>query len=178
VESRQTPEAELVRRAAEGEVAAYESLYRAHVGRVHALCLRMCRDRSEAEELVQDVFVRVWERLGSFRGESAFATWLHRVAVNTVIEALRAKGRWRERLADAVDPADIPDDAFQQLAGVDLDLERAIATLPPRARLVFVLHDIEGYRHEEIAGLLDVATGTSKSQLHRARKLLREALRS
>jgi RNA polymerase sigma-70 factor (ECF subfamily) len=116
VEGRQTPEEELVRRAAEGEVAAYESLYRAHVGRVHALCLRMCRERNEAEELVQDVFVRVWERLGSFRGESAFGTWLHRVAVNTVIESLRAKGRWRERLADGADPAELPDAAFQRIA--------------------------------------------------------------
>ncbi len=176
MEGTQTSDAELAQRAAGGEVAAYESLYRAHVGRVHALCLRMSRDRGEAEELVQDVFVRVWERLGSFRGESAFATWLHRVAVNTVIEALRAKGRWRERLADAVDPADIPDNVFQQLAGADLDLERAIATLPPRARLVFVLHDIEGHKHREIADMTGTAIGTCKAHLHRARSLLRAAL--
>ena len=176
MESRQTPEAELVRRAAEGEVAAYESLYRAHVGRVHALCLRMCRDRSEAEELVQDVFVRVWERLGSFRGDSAFGTWLHRVAVNTVIESFRLKGRWRDRLADEVEPAELPDAAFQRLAGTDLDLERAIAGLPPRARLVFVLHDVVGHKHREIAELTGTAVGTCKAHLHRARSLLRTAL--
>jgi RNA polymerase sigma-70 factor (ECF subfamily) len=179
VEGRQTPqtqEAELVRRAAAGEVAAYESLYRAHVGRVHALCLRMCRERSEAEELVQDVFVRVWERLGSFRGDSAFGTWLHRVAVNTVIESLRAKGRWRDRLADGVEPAELPDAVFQRLAGTDLDLERAIASLPPRARLVFVLHDVVGHKHREIAALTGTAVGTCKAHLHRARSLLRTAL--
>jgi RNA polymerase sigma-70 factor (ECF subfamily) len=176
VEGRQTPEIQLVRRAAEGEVAAYESLYRAHVGRVRALCLRMCRDRSEADELVQDVFVRVWERLGSFRGDSAFGTWLHRVAANTVIESLRAKGRWRERMAAAVDPAEVPDAAFQQLAGMDLDLERAIAGLPPRARMVFVLHDVLGHTHREIAEMTGTATGTSKAHLHRARSLLRAAL--
>ena len=176
MEGTQTSEAELVRRAAGGDVAAYESLYRVHVGRVHALCLRMAREGSEAEELVQDVFVRVWERLGSFRGDSAFGTWLHRVAVNTVIEALRARGRWRERMADAADPADIPDTAFQRVAGADLDLERAIATLPPRARLVFVLHDIEGHKHREIADMTGTAVGTCKAHLHRARSLLRAAL--
>ncbi len=179
MESRQTPqspEAELVRRAAAGEVGAYESLYRAHVGRVHALCLRMCRDQGEAEELVQDVFVRVWERLGSFRGDSAFGTWLHRVAVNTVIESLRAKARWRDRLAEGTEPAELPDAAFQRLAGTDLDLERAIAGLPPRARLVFVLHDVVGHKHREIAELTGTAVGTCKAHLHRARGLLRTAL--
>ena len=176
MEGMQTPEAQLVRRAADGEVAAFELLYRAHVGRIHALCLRMCRDRSEAEELVQDVFVRVWERLGSFRGDSAFGTWLHRVAVNTVIESLRSKERWRQRLADAVEVDEVPDAAFQQLAGTDLDLERAIASLPPRARMVFVLHDVVGHKHREIAVLTGTAVGTCKAHLHRARSLLRTAL--
>ncbi len=176
MEGNQTPEAQLVRRAADGEVAAYESLYRAHVGRIHALCLRMCCDRSEAEELVQDVFVRVWERLGSFRGDSAFGTWLHRVAVNTVIESFRSKERWRQRLGGAVEPDEVPDAAFQQLAGTDLDLKRAIASLPPRARLVFVLHDVAGHKHREIAELTGTAVGTCKAHLHRARSLLRTAL--
>ena len=135
MEGNRTPEVQLVRRAAEGEVAAYESLYRAHVGRIYALCLRMCRDRSEAEELVQDVFVRVWERLGSFRGDSAFGTWLHRVAVNTVIESLRTKERWRERQVGAVEPDEVPDAAFQRLAGTDLDPSsaRSPACRPERA---------------------------------------------
>ncbi len=176
MEGRQTSEAQLVRRAADGEDAAYELLYRAHVGRIYALCLRMCRDRSEADELVQDVFVRVWERLGSFRGDSSFGTWLHRVAVNTVIESFRSKERWRQRLAGAVEPDEVPDAAFQQLAGTDLDLERAIASLPPRARMVFVLHDVVGHKHREIAELTGTAVGTCKAHLHRARSLLRTAL--
>ena len=157
-------------------MVAYESLYRAHVGRIHALCLRMSRDRSEAEDLVQDVFMRVWERLVSYRGDSAFGTWLHRVAVNVVIEALRASGRWKDRHRGDLDPAEVPDPSFQRLAGVDLDLERAVARLPPRARLVFVLHDVEGHKHREIADITGIAVGTCKAHLHRARRLLRAAL--
>jgi len=166
---------DLVRRAAEGEVGAYEMLYRQHVGRVHALCLRMARDRSEAEELTQETFVRVWERLGSFRGESAFSTWLHRVTVNVVIAELRRRGRWRERFtAHEGEEVGVAEPAFS--AGGDLDLERAIAALSPQARLVFVLHDVEGYQHNEIAELTGLAVGTSKAHLHRARLLLREEL--
>ena len=150
-------------------------LYRENVGRVHALCLRMARDRAEADELTQETFVRVWERLGSFRGDSAFTTWLHRVTVNVVIAGLRSRGRWRERFAAAETEdfgAAVP--AFS--AGGDLDLERAIARLSPQARLVFLLHDVEGYQHGEIAELLGLAVGTSKAHLHRARGLLREHL--
>ena len=132
-------------------------------GRVHALCLRMSRDRGEAEELVQDVFVRVWEKLGQFRGDSAFGTWVHRVGVNVVIERMRQKGRWRERHADGVDVADARDAMFVNSAGADIDLERAIACLPERARLVFLLHDVEGHKHREIAELTGLAVGTSKS---------------
>ena len=169
-------EVELVRRAAGGDVEAYEQLYRQHVGRVHGLCLRMTRDRSEAEELVQYVFVRVWEKLGSFRGGSAFSTWLHRVTVNTVIQRLRAQGRWRERHDDAADPEAVPDAVSAQLEGADIDLERAVAKLPTRARLVFVLHDVEGHKHREIADMTGIAVGTSKAHLHRARGLLRALL--
>lgn len=165
----------LVRRAAAGDVEAYEDLYRRNVGRVHALCLRIARDRSEAEELTQETFVRVWERLGSFRGESAFSTWLHRVAVNVVVAELRRRGRWRQRFVASGDAEPgVAAPAFP--AGGDLDLERAIAGLPPQARLVFVLHDVEGYRHDEIAALAGIAAGTSKAHLHRARRQLREAL--
>jgi RNA polymerase sigma-70 factor (ECF subfamily) len=167
---------ELVRRAAGGDVAAYEELYRKHVGRVFGLCLRMTRDRGEAEEMVQDVFVRVWDKLHSFRGGSAFSTWLHRVAVNTVIENLRAKARWRDRHDAAADPEVAADYGFANLAGADIDLERAILQLPVQARLVFVLHDVEGNKHREIAALTGLAVGTCKAHLHRARKLLREKL--
>jgi RNA polymerase sigma-70 factor, ECF subfamily len=164
-----------VRRAAEGDVEAYEMLYRQHVGRVHALCLRMTRDRSEAEELTQETFIRVWERLGSFREESAFSTWLHRVAVNVVVGELRRRGRWRERfLAQDATELGVASPAFAP--GSDLDLERAIAGLSPQARLVFLLHDVEGYKHAEIAELTGLAVGTSKAHLHRARRLLREEL--
>lgn len=169
-------EAERVRGAAGGDVAAFETLYREHVGRVHALCLRMTRNGPEAEELVQDVFVRVWERLGSFRGDSAFGTWVHRVAVNVVIESFRAKKRWRERTESASDAADIADASWARLAGVDLDLERAVGVLPPQARLVFLLHDVEGHKHREVAALTGLAVGTCKAHLHRARQLLRATL--
>jgi RNA polymerase sigma-70 factor, ECF subfamily len=166
---------DLVRRAARGDVEAFEMIYRQHVGRVHALCLRMSRDRSEADELTQETFVRVWERLASFRGESAFSTWLHRVTVNVVIAELRRRGRWRERfLAQEIDDVGVAAPAFS--AGGDLDLEHAIANLSPQARLVFVLHDVEGYKHGEIAELTGLAVGTSKAHLHRARLLLREEL--
>ncbi len=167
-------EVDLVRRAAEGDVESYETLYRKHVGRIHALCLRMARDPSEADDLTQETFIRVWERLGSFRGESGFSTWLHRVAVNVVVSELRGRGRWRELFSaeEAPDAAATP--AFS--AGGDLDLERAIAALSPQARLVFLLHDVEGWKHGEIAEQTGIAVGTSKAHLHRARQLLREEL--
>ena len=150
-------------------------LYRENVGRVHALCLRMARDRAEADELTQETFVRVWERLGSFRGDSAFTTWLHRVTVNVVIAGLRSRGRWRDRFASA-EPEDLGAAVPAFSAGGDLDLERAIARLSPQARLVFLLHDVEGYQHGEIAEQTGLAEGTSKAHLHRARRLLREDL--
>lgn len=168
------PEVDLVRRAVSGEAGTYEQLYRAHVGRVHALCLRMARDREHAEELTQDVFVRAWEKLHLFRGESAFSTWLHRLAVNVVVGAMRKRSR--ELFSSSADPAALPEAPAIAARTRDLDLERAIARLPERARLVFVLHDVEGYKHAEIASLMGSAVGTSKAHLHRARRLLREGL--
>ena len=176
MERAQNSEAELIQRAAGGDVQAYEELYRAHVGRVNALCLRMTRDRGEAEDLVQDVFVRVWEKLGSFRGGSAFSTWVHRVAVNTTIERLRSQARWRDRHDAGTDPDASPDRTFALSHGADLDLERAIVQLPEKARMIFVLHDIEGHKHREIADMTGLAVGTCKAHLHRARALLREIL--
>jgi RNA polymerase sigma-70 factor (ECF subfamily) len=146
------------------------------VGRVHALCRRLCGDRGRAEDLTQDVFVRAWQRLGTFRGESLFSSWLHRLAVNVVL----GEERSRSRRLDLARPAE--DIAALELGGPDPertgsgDLERAIAALPPGAREVFVLHDVEGYRHEEIAEMTGRSAGTCKAQLHRARSLLREAL--
>lgn len=161
--------------AAAGDRRAFERLYQANVGRVHSLCLRMVADRGTAEELTQDVFVRAWEKLGSYRGESAFSTWLHRLAVNVVLNHRKAEGRRRGRFDD--DQAVLDDRPVHEApAGALMDLEQAIAGLPPGARRVFVLHDVEGFKHEEIAELLGVTSGGTKAQLHRARMLLREAL--
>ena len=166
-------ESELVLRASRGDVRAFELLYQAHVNRVYALTLRMTGNAGRAEELTQDVFVRAWSRLSSFRGESAFSTWLHRLAANVVLADLR-KGKRRDDLwspDDGRPPAAVAPDTR-------LDLEAAIRTLPPGARQVFVLHDIEGYRHDEIAELAGIAVGTSRAHLHWARRLLKEVITS
>jgi RNA polymerase sigma-70 factor (ECF subfamily) len=166
--------------AASGDRRAFERIYRAHLNRVYSICVRMSGDRALAEELTQDVFVRTWEKLPQFRGESAFSTWLHRLAVNVVLNARRVDRRERSRAAPAGDDVE---DVHEQFGAAEpppvaerMDLEAAIATLPPGARKVFVLHDVEGFKHEEIAELLGVTSGGSKAQLHRARMLLREAL--
>jgi RNA polymerase sigma-70 factor (ECF subfamily) len=165
---------ETVTRAQQGDPSAFRELYEAHVGRVHALCFRLAGNRQEAEEHTQDVFVRVWERLGSFRGESAFATWLHRLTVNEVLQTRRGASRRSARvsLSDQLETLERP----RREATPSTDLAQAIAALPEGARAVFVLHDVEGYQHEEIGRLLGIASGTSKAQLFRARRLLREAL--
>jgi RNA polymerase sigma-70 factor (ECF subfamily) len=161
--------------AAGGDRRAFERLYRDNVDRVFSLCVRMVGDRGTAEELTQDVFVRAWEKLALFRGESAFSTWLHRLAVNVVLTERKTSGRRSARTAaddDAIETAAAPPLA----PGDRMDLDAAIAGLPPGARRVFVLHDVEGYKHEEIATILGITSGGSKAQLHRARLLLREAL--
>lgn len=165
-----------VRRAQQGETAAFEQLYREHVGRVFALCLRLSGERGRAEELTQDVFVRAWEKLGTFQGKSAFGTWLHRLAVNLVLGDRRSEAVRVQRVFGTEEPEKFETPGRPPDPGAAMDLERAIATLPPGARTVFVLHDVEGYRHEEIADMHGTAVGTSKAQLHRARRLLREAL--
>jgi RNA polymerase sigma-70 factor, ECF subfamily len=166
----------LVRDAQRGEVAAFEAIYRRFAARVHTLCLRICADSGRAEELTQDVFVRIWRKIDTFRWDSSFETWLHRVAVNQALTALRSSRRragW-ELLTD--DPAAVAGPSRQVHPGRVFDLEKAVAALPLGARTVFVLHDVEGYRHGEIAKLMGLAEGTCKAQLHRARRLLREAL--
>lgn len=161
--------------AARGDRQAFERLYRAHVDRVFSLCTRMVGDQGAAEEITQDVFVRVWQKLPSFRGDSAFSTWVHRVAVNVVLSQRKAGGQVAARtVAD--------DDAVHAVAsrpvavGDRMDLDAAIAELPRGARTVFVLHDVEGFTHEEIGEQLGITPGGSKAQLHRARLLLRTAL--
>jgi RNA polymerase sigma-70 factor (ECF subfamily) len=170
-------ESHMVRRAQARDMKAFERLYRVHVGRVHAICLRMTANVSRAEELTQKAFLTVWEKLPLFRSDSAFSSWLHRVAVNTVLADLRAEHRRTNRVFGTEDPAVFESTPRAPAVGIRLDLEAAIAGLPPQARAVFVLHDVEGWQHDEIAEQLGVATGTSKAQLHRARKLLQEALK-
>ena len=162
--------------AAAGDRHAFERVYRRHVTRVFSVCARMVGDRTRAEELTQDVFVRAWEKLSLFRGESAFSTWLHRLAVNVVLNERKADGRRSARAGGDDDEIDAFAAPEFLAPGDMMDLERAVAKLPPGARRVFVLHDVEGYRHEEIAEMLGVTSGATKAQLHRARMLLREAL--
>ena len=164
--------------AAAGDRRAFERLYRTHVDRVYSICARMVDDRNRAEELTQDVFVRVWEKLGQFRGESAFGTWLHRLTVNVVLNERKTQRRRIEKFSDVEDLDDVatvnarPDTS----PGLAIDLEAAIQLLPKGARQVFVLHDVEGFTHEEIGQMLGVTAGGTKAQLHRARLLLRKAL--
>jgi RNA polymerase sigma-70 factor (ECF subfamily) len=162
--------------AKNGDDLAFERLYRQHVGRVYALALRLSRDSSDADALTQDIFVRVWERLATFRGESAFGTWLHRLAVNVILSDRRSAWRRSRRVRETDDLLELDAPAPAAPPGTRLDLDSAIASLPPGARTVFVLHDVEGYEHAEIAELSGIAVGTSKAQLFRARRLLREAL--
>lgn len=165
----------LVRRSLDGDMGAFEQLYRGHVGRVHGAILRLVgMDRGRAEELTQDAFVRAWQKLSSFRHESAFSTWLYRLGVNTALMELR--GRRDAKQADVEDIDDIAGGEVPFCAGERGDIERAVAALPPRARAVLVLHDVEGWKHEEIASELGMAVGSSKAQLHRARGLLRRSL--
>ncbi len=160
--------------ATAGDGRAFERLYRAHVARVHSLVRRMIGP-DHADDIAQDVFVRAWTKLSTFRGEAAFGTWLHRLAVNVILARRSTIGTERSRY-------DQGEDTLDEVAGrpavleLSLDFEEAMGRLPDGARQVFVLHDVEGYRHEEIADMLGIVPGTSKSQLHHARMALRKHL--
>ncbi|HUF12950.1 MAG TPA: RNA polymerase sigma factor [Longimicrobiales bacterium] len=167
-------EAETARRIAAGDDAAFDRLYGENVERVYAVCLRMAGDVPRARALTQEAFVRAWERMDSFRGESRISTWLHRIAVNVVLESGRSRRRREHRFAADEDTALHPARASDP--GLRLDLERAIAGLPPGARRMLVLRDVEGHSYEEVAELTGAALGTVKSQISRARRLVREAL--
>ncbi|MBZ0222421.1 MAG: sigma-70 family RNA polymerase sigma factor [Dokdonella sp.] len=165
----------LVRRAAGGDLRAFENLYRRHVARVHGVLWRICgMNSARAEELTQEAFVRAWQGLAGFRFESAFATWLHRLAINIALMDLRSQGPEHACDADTLEALGGSHQPF--CAGERADLEQAVANLPPRARAVLVLHDVEGWKHEEISRELGMAVGSSKAQLHRARGLLRAML--
>jgi len=171
-------EHELVAQAKAGNQDAFEKLYRKHVGRVYAVCLRMLADRSWAEELTQQIFVRTWAKLSSFRGESSFDSWLYRISVNMVLGELGSSRRKLHQHLTWTDLQSSAGCAVGRSPNTQLDLEKAIASLPPQARAIFVLHDIEGYKYEEIAEAMKLAVGTCKAQLFRARRLLRGALES
>ena len=175
-------ESALVDGARRGDVDAFERLYHLHAGRVYALCLRLAGEPVEARELVQDTFIHAWEALARFRGESSLTTWLHRIAVNALLERRRRDQRRTARVSLVEDEDDVEraPSAGGFVAPTDvataIDLERAIAALPPGVRRAFVLHEVEGYTHEEVAGMTGLATGTLRAQLHRARQLLIRAL--
>jgi len=149
-----------------GDIRSFEKLYRQYVGRIYSLCLRLCSSSAVAEELTQEAFVRAWQNLPKYKGQAKLSTWIHKIAVNLTISYFRAnKVQWQELQDD--------DQSYIECAGHTMDLEKAIKTLPDGARAVLVLHDIEGYSHPEISHMLDIAVGTSKAQLSRARKLLK-----
>jgi RNA polymerase sigma-70 factor, ECF subfamily len=166
-----------ISRAQAGDLDAFEVLYRENSGRVFALCLRMrAGDRAGATELMQDVFVRAWRRLATFRGDCAFSSWLHRLAINTMLENARSETRREARVLPMDDTSRLPGAAKGSSVEFRMDMEAAVASLPKGARLAFVLHDVEGYQHQEIAQQLGISVGTVKAQLHRARRLLRAKL--
>ncbi|HEX8922231.1 MAG TPA: RNA polymerase sigma factor [Pyrinomonadaceae bacterium] len=166
----------LARKVASGDMQAFEELYNRYHRRVYALCLRMTNDVAEAEDLAQEVFIHVYRKIGSFRGESSMMTWLHRVTVNKVLMHFRRNSVRREHMTEdgeAPEPVVKNAETPSQTQAVDrIALDRAIAQLPPGYRAVFILHDVEGYEHTEVARICGTAVGTSKSQLHKARKKL------
>jgi RNA polymerase sigma-70 factor (ECF subfamily) len=180
-ETSQTSDYALAQAAASGDMAAFELLYARHNRRVYSLCLRMTQNQSEAEDLAQEVFIQLFRKLGSFRGESAFTTWLHRLTVNQVLMHFRKRS---VKLEQTTEEGETPVQIVVGTANpnsmpvVDrIALDKAVGQLPPGYRTVFVLHDVEGHEHEEIARMLGCSVGTSKSQLHKARMKLRMLLR-
>jgi RNA polymerase sigma-70 factor, ECF subfamily len=178
-------EAEAIERAKQGDGQAFEVLYNLHKRRVYSLCLRMTANTAAAEDLTQEAFLQLFRKIGTFRGESAFSTWLHRMAVNVVLMQLRKKGLPVVPLEDTMEteeesPRKEPGADDPRLSGsIDrLQLQRSIAGLPPGYRMIFLLHDVEGYEHNEIAEMVGCSIGNSKSQLHKARMKLREILKT
>jgi RNA polymerase sigma-70 factor (ECF subfamily) len=179
------PEADAIRLAQQGDAAAFERLYRLHNRRVYSLCLRMMGNTAEAEDLTQEAFLQLFRKIATFRGESAFSTWLHRLAVNVVLMKLRKKSGTETSLEEITEPDEESGGPRRDFGGPDLrlsgsidrvNLQRAVEQLPPGYKSVFVLHDVQGYEHNEIAEIMDCSIGNSKSQLHKARMRLRELL--
>jgi RNA polymerase sigma-70 factor (ECF subfamily) len=182
-ETKAASETQLIERAQQGDEAAFAALFESHKRRVYSLCLRMTANTAEAEDLTQEAFLQLFRKIATFRGESAFSTWLHRLVVNVVLMHLRKRGLQQVSLDEPDTSQDEPvrrdfgDEDRRLMKSVDrLGLERAIAKLPGGYRTVFILHDIEGYEHNEIAEIMNCSVGNSKSQLHKARLKLRDAL--
>jgi RNA polymerase sigma-70 factor (ECF subfamily) len=171
-------ESELVQKASKGDCQTFKQLFDKYVNRIYAFCLRIAADHQVAEELTQDVFVKAWEKLHTFRGDSQFSTWLHSIAVNEFLMFKRTQKRYFQKFVqtDNIHIYDSVSEKNEYHFNTNIDIENAISTLPEQARIVFILHDIHGYQHKEIAGIINIETGTSKAHLHRARKLLREEL--
>jgi RNA polymerase sigma-70 factor (ECF subfamily) len=179
------PEAESIRLAQQGDAAAFERLYRLHSRRVYSLCLRMVGNTAEAEDLTQEAFLQLFRKIATFRGESAFSTWLHRMAVNVVLMKLRKKSGKETSLEQVTEPDEESGTPRRDFGAPDLTLtgsidrvhlQRAVEQLPPGYKTVFVLHDVQGYEHNEIAEIMECSIGNSKSQLHKARMRLRDLL--
>jgi RNA polymerase sigma-70 factor (ECF subfamily) len=185
METGEIPEPELIRLAQQGDAAAFESLYRLHNRRVYSLCLRMVGNTAEAEDLTQEAFLQLFRKISTFRGESAFSTWLHRLAVNVVLMKLRKKSGKETSLEQVTDPDEESGTPRRDFGTLDVrlsgsldrvNLQRAVDQLPPGYKSVFVLHDVQGFEHNEIAEIMGCSIGNSKSQLHKARMRLRDLL--
>lgn len=164
--------ARLIDAAKSGDRDAYRMLYEQYIGQVYALCVRLTGDRNHAEEAAQEVFIQVWQKLDNYRGDSKFSTWLHSVTSNVAISYLRKQKGWLQRMFDIEDSPAMHTEAEDSAGSIDID--SYVQRLPERARIVFVLHAIEGYRHEEIAQMMKMAVGSSKAQFHRAKQLMKE----
>ena len=185
-ETGELPEAEAILLAQQGDAAAFERLYRLHNRRVYSLCLRMVGNTAEAEDLTQEAFLQLFRKIATFRGESAFSTWLHRLAVNVVLMKLRRKSGNESSLDQMTEPDEESGTPRRDFGTVDLaligsldriNLQRAVEQLPPGYKAIFVLHDVQGYEHNEIAEIMGCSIGNSKSQLHKARMRLRDLLK-
>jgi len=170
------PELEIIARAKQGDQQAFHQLYQNYHRRIYALCWRMLADKDSAEDVCQEVFVQLWQKINNFRGESKFNTWLHSVATNIVLGHLRKQKNWLQRIFSIEDQKTTEAAVEMNDDSTISTLDKQIQKLPERARLVFVLFAVEGYRHEEISNMLGMAVGSSKSQYHRAKSLLRESL--
>jgi RNA polymerase sigma-70 factor (ECF subfamily) len=174
-ENVQADEKALIKKAQRSDARAFEALYKLHIDRVYGICLRMTGNVSEAEDCAQEAFIQAWNKMDKFRGDSAFSTWLHRIAVNSVLGRIRKAKREQDRLTAVSDTAAVTFVTGE--SGELKDLSEAVDRLPEGARNVFVLHGIYGYSHDETGAMLGIATGTSKAQLHRARRLLAQQLK-